>query len=493
IIIMTRLFNKNYVLSLTLSFIVLQLIGCKNEARINEGEVDEGEVSLRLEVRLPADADNALTRRMTAEEEVVVSTTDVYHFVDVNDDGTYVGVNSAPIPGTYTAGSEDLIQVTLHTYPGKKSRLVFLLNARQTGNYGYAMYAELDQFLETVIHEQPDEWKSARGACDPLPMYGITGDVEIKKEIPNNLLTDNGDPFPLIRMHAKFNMCLFREFTASGKFYLESVCVFNRKTHGYLPYHESLWDAAAASGPCATGPHIPVSCGNVYEPPTPYFTVCTDAARTDFGMIVNKQYCLEADNANEPDRLAKTALVIGGKYEADTDISYYRLDINVTDGNILRNHLYDIEIQSVAGRGESTAKEAFEGVSQLTARIVAWNLAGQYTLIDGQFWFEIDCDEYYFYREGGQVEVTAQTNYNVTDRGYPAGLYIDPTAIVYTPESQSDWITLSDVSGADGSLTRQFRITAAAHTGNADRSARISVTAGNLTQVILITQGTDLP
>ncbi|NDV67126.1 FISUMP domain-containing protein [Bacteroides sp. 224] len=471
---------------------------CVKEEAINSHTTNNGEVEVRFEVQLPANPGNRpTTRGMSEAEETTVATIDVYHFLE-DGSGKYRGVKSEPIQGTFTPGPPSWVNATLETRPNKNSRLVIVANARKAGNYGYTKQIELDDFLSKLVFEQTAEWNSAAGAATPLPMYCITGDVEIKKDIQNGELDNNGNPFGLIRMHAKFNIS---QQALVNNFKLASVCVFNRKTEGYIAYKESDLDTSTPANPKVTAPHVPATTGNVYEPTLPYFGVGTNNQKPDYEKIVNKQYLFEVDNAAQSDRLKKTALVIGGYYSTDGGTtydaipSYYRVDIDVTNGNILRNHLYDVEIKSVAGRGYGTAKDAFEGGSRMTAKITAWNEAAQNAIGDGQYYLTVDRRAYHFYKEGGALPVTITTDYSRTDEGFDTGIQIDANKIIYNPavSGGNEWITIEDVTGQNGDLTREIKIKPAANNdpSAANRSAKVPIHARNMTYYVNITQEKD--
>jgi len=471
-----------YIYFLLLLPALFLLYSCQGDDIPDDPAENAEEMNIRFEVQLPADLRNALsTRGMNSSDEATITTVDVFHFLE-STDGKYRGLTEAPIQGSFDAGPPSWVNAKLQLRPDKNSRLVILVNARKTDNYGYYTHMDLDNFLATLILEERGEWYT--GTPRPMPMYAITGAVEIKKDIPNGELDNNGNPFGLIRMHAKFNISLN---AAIDNFELATVCVFNRKTKGYIPYNEAKWDASVPTAPKATAPHIPTftTADNIYEPAAPYYSVGTDEAAGDYGKIINKQYVFEVNNAAESNFQKKTALVIGGRYDADADITYYRLDIDATDGNILRNHLYDVEIQSVGSRGYDSAVEAFAGSGRMSAKVVVWNQSTQDITGGKQYRLTVSEDELRFSSAGGQFDIVVSTDYDITDQGFPAGVHINASEISYA--SGSGWLTLVDVDGSNGDLARTVGIQATAYNG-AQRSAKIYVKAGNMTKVINVIQ-----
>ncbi len=352
------------------------MTGCVKDRDMNGSAQGDGDnVNVRLEVNVDGVLTGTPTRGMTDVQETTVSTIDVYHFVNISG-SKYQAVAMAPAQGTFTEGPPSWVNATLTTYPGRDSKLVIVLNARRADNYGYTKMQTLESFLAGLVVTETGEWYT--GTARPMPMYGITGAVEIKKDLPNNELTDNGNAFPLLRMHAKFNVSLKNPLD-TGTFELKSVCVFNRNTRGTLPWGGTL-DYTDAAVPKATVPNIPSTTSLAYMPglAEPYYTAGTNSANPDYKKIVNKQYVFESDNASQSDRLLKTAIVVGGKFGTDTAVSYYRVDVpdNVTGGNILRNRIYDVEIQDVLGPGYETAEEAYIGAKKIeyTVSVVPWGL-----------------------------------------------------------------------------------------------------------------------
>lgn len=441
-----------------------------------------GEVSVQFAVATPA----AVTRSMTAVDETAVSTIDVYHFTkpksSTDDYANYTAVSHTPAQGSFTPGSPGWINVRLSTMPGVDSRLVIVING-VSADYPYHAGMTLRDFTAGLIFEETGEWY--QGTPRPLPMYCITQDVELTGSV--STINNGGIPYGLIRMHAKVNVSVE---ASVANFRLASVCVFNRKTRGSVAYDESRMDVSIPNAPKATAPYIPATTATAYLPgiAEPYYTAGTDPSVPDtYGKIINQQYLFEADNGAVSDRLDKTALVVGGYYESDTKASYYRVDIDATGGNILRNRLYQVEVQSVSARGYGTAEEAFIGASQLTATVTDWNLADQKLIANGQHYLIVDKDQGHFPLEGGEITVEAATDFDGNDY-LPAGLYVEAGEIEYTPSSSSGWVGMTDLSGSPGSSARELKFTVAPNDAGGDRSAKVKVKAGNFTKVINITQ-----
>lgn len=85
--------------------------------------------------------------------------------------------------------------------------------------------------------------------------------------------------------------------------------------------------------------------------------------------ITNTIYMVESALSGErydENHLNRPRLIVAGKYDTDTQDSYYRIDFSGLDGgskdyftsDLLRNHLYRFTINSVSGPGQKTADDA---------------------------------------------------------------------------------------------------------------------------------------
>lgn len=114
-----------------------------------------------------------------------------------------------------------------------------------------------------------------------------------------------------------------------------------------------------------------------------------------------------------------------------------------------------------------------------------WNQNNIGVVYDGQWRLSVDRDYFSFDAIGGSGTLTAETNYNVTSYGYPAGLQINAAEIEYS--DGGGWLTVT--GGKNGDLTRNLTIAAQSNSSNSVRSAKVRITAGNMSKVINIVQG----
>ncbi len=131
---------------------------------------------------------------------------------------------------------------------------------------------------------------------------------------------------------------------------------------------------------------------------------------------------------------------------------------------------YDI---TISGDGMSLEESA-----------VPWNENAVSIIHDGQWWMSVNKDQHQFSQTGGAFTMNAETNYTIDNRGYPAGLQIKSTEVVYT--NGTGWLTVA--GGANGDLLRDLTLTATANTTNMLRTAKVYIKAGNMSKVVNVRQ-----
>ncbi len=128
----------------------------------------------------------------------------------------------------------------------------------------------------------------------------------------------------------------------------------------------------------------------------------------------------------------------------------------------------------------------------VTARVADWTADTGKTILDGTHWLELSHNSLGFGCDGGSPEITLETNYDGPTYGgassaHPSGIFID------YPAEFPAWLTVSDVSGADGSMLRTIKVTADPNTdpGAPDRDTYFTVRTGNLNYRVNVTQSKD--
>ncbi len=464
---------KRLTLYFTTIILAATLLACHRESgpAVEPG----GGLKVRFTLDLPADAvQDGFTKAMTAPQEGEIQTLDVYSFLDYNSAGTYrlLSVQAARSDGS---GGYD---VTLDAYPGKTQKFVLVANASGTFARKNDAYDDVLAAL-TLEYDGQDVWTTDGTGRKPIPMVGYH-----QQEITVST-TQFSSPVGILRMLARFDVT-----NIAPNFEVVSASVFNRKTKGQIAYKAADFDGSKVSRPW-------IPAGNINK----YWDENYIAATA--GSIVRALYTFEAGGIPASgDRLAATAIVVGGKYD-NGPVTYYRVDVKV-DGSgstgisedIKRNHLYAIEVQSCTGPGETTPEDAFKGPSKLNAVVKAYDLARQNIIIDGQYILELSADRLSFGNEGGSPVVTMTTNYDGKNSdgstsSHPAGIFV-------TDSNQPAWITLTTDADAaldteDGLMTRKVKVCAAPNTGTGAlaRTAEFTVRAGNLNYTVRIGQSPD--
>jgi hypothetical protein len=137
----------------------------------------------------------------------------------------------------------------------------------------------------------------------------------------------------------------------------------------------------------------------------------------------------------------RMAVIVGGAYNGGAE-SFYRVDFMVGTelSDVLRNHLYQICIESVSGTGSPTPEEAYNSVAtNITARIVPWNRVALEGLhFSGSNYFIIDKRDVMLQPLAGDVvEVTLNTNlpdfrFTMGDKKLAAGETLSTANYKYT-------------------------------------------------------------
>ncbi len=125
------------------------------------------------------------------------------------------------------------------------------------------------------------------------------------------------------------------------------------------------------------------------------------------------------------------------------------------------------------------------GGMELEEKVTPWNEHAVGIIHDGQWWMSVSEDDIEFGVDS-EYTLTAETNYSISDKGYPAGLQVNASEIVYS--DAGGWLTLTDTdAGGNGSLSRSIKITATSSSAT-ERTAKIYVKAGNMKKVVNVTQ-----
>lgn len=234
-------------------------------------------------------------------------------------------------------------------------------------------------------------------------------------------------------------------------------------------------------------------------PSTATQTVNTVRIPVTAGISVQQLYLPESALPLPGNRQEATVVVIGGIYGTDPDAAptFYRVDF-VPEGNealfgqVLRNHLYQIDIQEIRAPGWTNPDEAAESEStQITAEIVVWNEETVYMVYDEVRYLGVSTRIIQLASSiGSQKTLTVQTNLETYDLYWvdANGNIDERVAPITWGDSFSDYDDLFDVSISGDGTT----ITVIANSSNSSGSnvyRYLQIRGGRLQVLITIDQG----
>lgn len=308
-----------------------------------------------------------------------------------------------------------------------------------------------------------------------IPMWGETGAIAISPDNRNNQSVD------LTRAIARIDVGVGTldntgvtnggEWEWDGKvggqnvpFRLASVHVFRANDR-----YSIIPDATTLEAKKATVPGGTTAFEYTPSPAEDMFKY-TDVDADNL-YITQQMYVPEAntkiDDAATPgdaNHTKRMAIVVGGVYlgndPTNTKVTYYRLDF-AEDGalmNVLRNHLYQFNIDAVAGDGYDDPVETYESRTiNMSCTVLAWNEGGTGNVgFDGPYHFYLSPGEFAFDGEGGTQTLTLDTDYKT----WTATLSYNKDGTGGVPA----WLTLDNYSGVDSATEQTITITATANT-----------------------------
>ena len=370
---------KRHLLYITgILFIVLSGSCVKDSLKDLPEPAGEGEaLPIKMVLYLPMESG---TRSISVADESDISRVDVLAFAK-GSDGVFRYAYTAP---QQSRDESDLPQVEIVVEARSHNReQIFMVLGNATAGMVNAITLNmtLAAAQSKLVLVQSNEWNAASSSdFSRLPMYAQTTAQTI---IPS---MGSIGTYDWLRMHARIDIKLK---SGLSNFVITEAHLFNRNNSGNLATdftNAGIWDA---SGRKVLQTNIPSGVVRQYLPS--YYNISSDYyANTPYkatgsgasAAITRSIYTFEALGVTETDKLLATAVVVGGKYNGSPTTTYYRIDIKTTSTalgyvsqDILRNHLYDIEIQSVVGPGADNPEDAFIGGArmELTTTITVWN------------------------------------------------------------------------------------------------------------------------
>ncbi len=265
--------------------------------------------------------------------------------------------------GTYDAATRT-VRVRL-LGASEHQTLVVLANVREQVNALGAAYGEQKEEVMRRL-TLPATADGTPDLTNGMPMWG---------ELPAQIVNDSygqtlaGAPaVTMIRPVAKVTLKSTNPPITHG---IEEIHVYNHRTGGRISpdnYNNAGSKVFAPTVPTGTT----AAAGNHINMNIPYFQTPNQASF----------YLFESDSRGKvtaTSALAATCLVVKIKSSdiGGGGIGYYRIDFkDYATGiylDLLRNHDYRIEVESIDGLPASTVDEAYKGSHTLKCRIVPWN------------------------------------------------------------------------------------------------------------------------
>lgn len=236
-------------------------------------------------------------------------------------------------------------------------RLIILANSGAL----FRTYApRVGQSEESVRAELETEF-SQEGLTASLPMYG-------QASLPG---IDAGETnvigVTVLRAVARVDV-VTRLDAGSPAFELRDVRVYRANDRLRLIPD----DVADADAPKVTAPTVPASAAPLSQPLT---KTAQDRPDSIGGLYLPESLSV---SDSQQRRTAATTVVVGGLFEGDTEVTYYRVDFNSgveghPFGQVLRNYLYTFTVKRVTASGWPTAEEAATNLSSsMTVEVQPW-------------------------------------------------------------------------------------------------------------------------
>ncbi|WP_373840710.1 BACON domain-containing protein [Bacteroides heparinolyticus] len=357
--------------------------------------------------------------------------------------------------------------------------LVVLANARQQVDALNAAYGEQkEDVMNRLTFDAGAD--AAPDLANGIPMWG-----ELPNETVGEGFSPSGTPkeVTMIRSVAKFTLINPAENDPEGKdffFYYTNLRLYNYRSKGRIaPDNYSAMDQKV---------NIPTVPAGARQPRGTFASLNSQVSIGRIGIYEGTQksfYLCEVDNAVRPsggnalDDLCLIAEVkpYGSPHGGAMDHGYYRIDYvsGGTQINILRNHNYEIKVESVEGLPAGTPEEAFNGNHTLKCRIVPWNEVQEEVKVAGNKRLTVDRR---FFDFDGDIQLGVAS--------LPVKITTENTQWSIT--GQPSWITLSQTSGMAGATATVTVSANSKNFGQNVRSGVLTIHAGNLQYRLHVSQ-----
>lgn len=403
-----------------LFFLLLFAVSCDKDLNDtpafseNEGEETEIEFSVKVpatDYALQNPGKSAQMRSISPEDENLIDTLYLLSFVEQSGTSLYRYSATAVFDSkSGTDGEYQKFRAKVRIYKGVQQNFVLIANAGNivrdlvSQNNLVATGGKKSELLEQLNYAvgAGQTWNAVSSSnFKTLPMWGETTEI-ITASTTTPIQTLNVN---LLRMVARIDVQLKLGAT-SKPFKITSVRLYNANTSGRIvPNGANL----AADKKSVTAPTLPDAVTKNANPLIYYTGSPADSLKRTI-------YTFETAAPAVTEILEATGLVIGGFYDNNTaDTTYYRADFVQNDEfiDILRNHIYLVNIVAVNGNGYDDPDIAWRSKPvNLELDVIAWDDDGGYNIAwDSQFWLSASRNHIDFYRYAECQEMYVYTDY----------------------------------------------------------------------------------
>lgn len=487
-----------YLNTLLLALISMPISSCvKDSNNIDNSTLQDK--SIRLNLRVPSTSPNTYSV-VGSDSENDINNVHVLFFFDDPEDATSENVLYAVSKGkdiknpTGTSKSFDVDLPIDPTYVDKLFLCHIISNAGSTiaNNFALTNKGKTQSEIQNLLNKTITSSNIATGGIVMWGESSITPSSTILKM-----------DVTLIRSIARVDIGIgsYNSVTSSWDkgsipFTLTNAYIF--KPQNAVSYMPKIGSFDSATDLVTSHSAI----GSQHTTPFSYTTTASDH------FIKGKIYIPEANvrlsetgASGDSNHSKRCAVVVGGKYSTDTEDSFYRIDFNNNETprkmiDILRNHLYRVNITSVLGRGYPTKESAYEAeVSNIEVVIEDWNDINQDIIFDGVNFVHVERRWAILpgiLNVSSSIKLKSSINFDEWKMGFkPASG--NPVFITDATISNDDFtFTRSPkaTANADGSYSGEFTISAKKilNKGEADRKATVVVQVDKLIFEISITQ-----
>ena len=368
-----------YILPVLLLAVVISSCRDDNEELYPSGGKD-GAISVAFTVNMPSKSSPG-TYALDDKDENKITEVDILAFKvsGMKEEFAY-HAKAKSISDLTTNGSKKKFETTL--FKDGTNQYVFVILANSTKHIddvftsGIAKGTEKDVILSQLkLKDDVGRWitrnsdKSGASYMN-IPMWGETAKTVVQD---NTTITG----VSLLRMLSKVDIKVALE-NDSKTFTLSSVHLYNAYSNGRIVPATANIDTESSTMKVKN----PTTQGTYTKGPIGYDDTNSDLTTT---YSVGDIYTFESSvpyNSGNAELSKMTCVVIGGKFDGDSDATYYRVDFGTTDKvsgkttyyDLKRNHKYEINIKRVKSIGYGTPEEAFNARAvNIEAEVLQWD------------------------------------------------------------------------------------------------------------------------